>query len=99
MIVDAVGGSNFELLADLGDRRREAFFPNRLEEEIVDRLLPVGQRREHDAYILKIFSVVKARQTRVQEFRSPNELPRSKLRGIRMTRREFFPRRHPRMFL
>jgi hypothetical protein len=64
MIGDAVGRSDFELLADLGDRRREAFFSNRLEKEIVDRLLPVGQRREHDAYILKIFSVVKIRRYR-----------------------------------
>ncbi len=65
MIGDAVGRGDFELSADLLNRRREALFPNGLEQEIVDRLLPGSQRWQHGSGILKIYSVVnRARKAR-----------------------------------
>src|SRR5687768_10454544 len=48
MVGNAVGRSDLELFADLGDRRGEALFPNGLEQEIVDRFLPVGERGQHE---------------------------------------------------
>ena len=42
MIVNPVGRGDLELFADLMDRRDEAPLANALEQEIVDRFLPVG---------------------------------------------------------
>ncbi len=48
MIGNAVGRGDLELPADLVDRRRKAFLANGLEQKIVDRFLPVGERRKHE---------------------------------------------------
>jgi hypothetical protein len=57
MIGDAVGRSDSELSADFLNRRREAFFPNGLEQKIVDRFLPIGERGQHEVrYTEFIFS-------------------------------------------
>ena len=68
MIGDAVGRSDFELLADLGDRRREAAFANGFQQKVLNRFLSVRQRRQHEPCILKIISVVNsaAKKPRVQ---------------------------------
>jgi hypothetical protein len=58
------------------DRRRKAFLPNGLEQKIVDRFLPIGERWKHKSYILKIISVVNSAINKPQllRLRSPDSL-------------------------
>jgi len=82
MIGNAVGRGYFELLADLVDLRRKAFLPNGLEQKIVDRFLPIGERWKHKNYILKIISVVNGvTEAQLLRLRSPVSLHHASARG------------------
>jgi hypothetical protein len=58
MIKDATGRRYFEFAADLRDRGCVTVLANAYGQEIVDLFLPIGERDEHEARLLKVFLVV-----------------------------------------
>ena len=64
MIKDATGRSYLESFADLRDRWGVTLLANGDGKEIVDLFLPIGERNEHEARLLKLFLVVNSESIR-----------------------------------
>src|SRR5438046_1636424 len=79
MIRDAIGRGDFKLPTNLMDRRRKALLSNGLEQKIIDRFLPVGERWKHETLYTEIIFSSQPRAARgssrvqgskVQKFKS-----------------------------
>src|SRR5215216_5797424 len=79
MIRDTIGRGDFKLPANLMNRRRKALLSNGLEQKVIDRFLPVGERWKHDSGILNIYSVVNRAVNKASSasLRSPDSLQRT----------------------
>ena len=64
MIKDATGRSYLKSFADLRDRWGVTLLANGDGKEIVNLFLPIGERNEHEARLLKLFLVVNGESIR-----------------------------------